>query len=199
MDDNIRRFYRLNNNWKLPVADGTIFKIAEDFVLRYKNVAISGLNYHSFCPANQKYPPFLANTRIYSCLFIRNDIPYRWRGRYNEDTDLSLRVLKDGWCTIQFNAFLQGKLPTTSVAKEQKGGNTEQFYSKEGTYNKTKMLYDMHPDVVRMVWKFGRCHHHVDYRPFKKNRLLKKPNLKIPNKVNNYGMKLTKLKVNAFE
>jgi len=43
---------------------------------------------------------------------IRNDVPYRWRGRYNEDTDLSLRMLKDRWCTIQFNAFLQGKAAT---------------------------------------------------------------------------------------
>jgi len=190
MDDNIRKFFRLNRNWKLPVADGTILKAAEDFTLRYNNVAISGLNYHSFCPAHQHYPPFIINTRIYSCLLIRNDIPYRWRGRYNEDTDLSLRVLKDGWCTIQFNAFLQGKLPT----QELKGGNTDQFYALEGTYKKSKMLYEMHPDVVRMVWKFGRCHHHVDYRPFKKNRLKKKKGLKIPKKIDSYGMKLTKLK-----
>ena len=106
------------------------------------------------------------------------DRPYRWRGRYNEDTDLSLRVLKDGWCTLQFNAFLQGKEPTTNDSKQQKGGNTEQFYSKEGTYNKSKMLYDMHPDVVRMVWKFGRCHHYVDYNVFKHN-LIRKKGLKI--------------------
>ena len=186
MDDNIRKFFRLNRNWKLPVADGTILKAAEDFTLRYNNVAISGLNYHSFCPAHQHYPPFIINTRIYSCLLIRNDIPYRWRGRYNEDTDLSLRVLKDGWCTIQFNAFLQGKLPT----QELKGGNTDQFYALEGTYKKSKMLYEMHPDVVRMVWKFGRCHHHVDYRPFLKNKLIKKEGLVIPKGINNYGMVL---------
>ena len=56
-------------------------------------------------------PPFKANTRIYSCILIDNALPFRWRGRYNEDTDLSLRVLKAGLCTIQFNAFLRRRWP----------------------------------------------------------------------------------------
>jgi hypothetical protein len=93
--------------------------------------------------------------------------PYRWRGRYNEDTDLSLRVLKAGYCTIQFNAFLCGKVTT----QRMKGGNTKEFYAQEGTLNKSKMLEDMHPDVAKVVWRFNRWHHHVDYSPFKRNRL----------------------------
>ena len=72
------------------------------------------------------------------------------------------------------------------------GGNSKQFYDKEGTYKKTKMLYDMHPDVVKIVWKFSRCHHHVDYRRFRRNRLkLKSTKVKLK-KVNDYGMKLVK-------
>lgn len=126
----------------------------------------------------------MKNTRIYSCNLIRNDIPYRWRGRYNEDTDLSLRILKDGFCTIQFNAFLQGKVVTQQI----KGGNTEVFYSKEGTFNKSKMLEELHPDVAKVVYKFGRIHHFVDYTPFKKNKLIRDESIKIDNKINNYGM-----------
>ncbi len=192
LDDNISFFQRLNRNRKLPVTSGTIFRVMEDFTLRYENVAISGPNYYFFCAANQKYPPFKINTRIYSCLFIRNDIPFRWRGRYNEDTDLCLRILKAKWCTIQFNAFLQGKKNTQLIS----GGNTEQFYSKEGTYKKSKMLYDMHPDVTRIVWKYKRCHHYVDYNQFMKTKLIKKNNLKIPKQRNNYGMRLVKIKTN---
>ena len=189
MDDNIDVFLRLNKNWKLPVADGTIFKIMEDFILRYENVAISGPNYDYFCAANAKLPPFVANTRIYSCMLIKNDIPYKWRGRYNEDTDLCIRVLKGGWCTIQFNAFLQGKTPT----QINSGGNNEQFYKKEGTYKKSKMLQDMHPDITRLVWKFKRCHHSVEYRQFKKNKLIKIPDAKIFKGINEYGMKLVNI------
>jgi len=186
MDDNIESFERFNNNMKISCADGTYFYACEDFVLRYFNIAIAGLNYSNFYPANESRPPFILNTRIYSCLLIRNNIPYRWRGRYNEDTDLSLRALKDGLCTVQFNAFLQGKMSTQKI----KGGNTKEFYENEGTLNKSKMLEDMHPDVTKVVWKFNRWHHHVNYKPFKKNRLKKITNYENEKKINNYGMEI---------
>ena len=186
MDDNIKVFNRLNRNKMVQVTSGAIFKASEDFVNRYENVAISGFNYDFFVQSKQQHPPYILNTRIYSCLLIRNDIPYRWRGRYNEDTDLSLRALKDKFCTIQFNTFLQEKAQTQTI----KGGNTQEFYEKEGTLPKSKMLEDLHPDVAKVVWKFNRWHHHVDYRSFKKNRLIKKQGLVVPDVVNNYGMKL---------
>jgi len=52
-------------------------------------------------------------------------------------------------------------------------------------------LVDMHPDVVKMTWKFNRWHHQVDYRPFKANKLLRKPDVVVPKGINNYGMILT--------
>ena len=186
MDDNLDAFHRLNKNIKAEVSSGTIFKCMEDFVLRYDNIAIAGPNYYSFCKSTDAVPPFVKNTRIYSCLFIRNDISYRWRGRYNEDTDLSLRVLKDGWATVQFNAFLQGKVTTQRMT----GGNHEQFYDKDGTYPKSKMLEDMHPDVAKVVWRFNRWHHHVDYKPFKNNCLKIKSDIILKGEINNYGMRL---------
>lgn len=51
-------------------------------------------------------------------------------------------------------------------------------------------LQRAHPDVVKIVWRYNRWHHHVDYRPFKKNRLKLKEGVSIPEGVNNYGMKL---------
>ena len=185
MDDNIKSFNRLNRNLMVKTLSGVLFRAAEDFIDRYENCYISGFNYDFFAIAKRKLPPYVMNTRIYSCLLIQNDIPYRWRGRYNEDTDLSLRVLKDGHCTIQFNAFLQEKLQTQTL----KGGNNDDFYSKEGTYPKSKMIEDLHPDVAKVVWKFNRWHHHVDYLPYKKNILIRKK-IDVKQCVNNYGMKL---------
>lgn len=183
MDDNIEGFHRLNRNIKALVTSGTIFKIMEDFVDRYKNVYIAGPNYQNFIRRSEKVSsPFILNTRIYSCLLIQNDIPYRWRGRYNEDTDLCLRVLKDGHCTVQFNAFLQGKVTT----QRMKGGNMEIY--KEGTLQKSKMLAEMHPDVAKVVWRFNRWHHLVDYSRFKRNQLVKLDGLDVPKGINNYGM-----------
>lgn len=186
LDDNIRAFYRLNHNFKNPVGDGTIFKCMEDFTLRYENVVMAGPQYEMFCPRKEKVPPFVPNTRIYSCNLIRNDIPYRWRGRYNEDTDLSLRILKDGLCTIQFNAFLQHKMATQLM----KGGNTQDFYEKEGTLPKSQMIVDLHPDVARLTWKFGRPHHEINYSRFRINYLRKKSDLQVSDEVNEYGMVL---------
>ena len=48
LDDNISGFSRLNKNLKVLVTSGTIFKVAEDFVDRYENVAIAGFNYDFF-------------------------------------------------------------------------------------------------------------------------------------------------------
>lgn len=212
LDDNITDFYRLHNNIRIRVESGVCFKIMEDFVDRYINVPIAGPQYRFFCAPNQKYPPYVKNTRIYSCLLIENTCKHRWRGRYNEDTDICLRVLKDGDCTVQFNAFLQGKGATQTT----KGGNTEEFYHKEigydpttgtaiqadetltvkdryntsGTIAKSQMLVDMHPDVAKMVWKYDRWHHHVNYDSFKKNSLIYKPDIDIPKGINNYGLKL---------
>lgn len=186
MDDNIRHFFRLHKNKRIRVGDGTIFRCMEDFVQRYENVGMAGPNYAMFAPERDKLPPFVTNTRIYSCNLIRNDLPFRWRGRYNEDTDLSLRMLKAGWCTVQFNAFLQQKIQT----QKTKGGNTAEFYAKEGTYNKSKMQVDMHPDISRMTHRFGRVHHYVDYRGFKKLRLRLKEDIQLPAGTNDYGMVL---------
>jgi hypothetical protein len=200
LDDNISDFYRLHQNYRIRVESGVIFKAAEDFVDRFENVPISGFQYRFFIAPNQSYPPYVKNTRIYSTLLIDNNCKHRWRGRYNEDTDICLRVLKDGDCTIQFNAFLQGKAATQTV----KGGNTEEFYHKEGieknvwidgvnaegTRNKSEMLVRMHPDVARMVWRYKRWHHYVDYSPFKKNELRYKKDIVLPRESNEYGMKL---------
>lgn len=185
MDDNIYGFYRMHQNRRAFVSDGTIFRCIEDFVLRYTNVAMAGPNYHFFAKLKQRLPPFVANTRIYSCNLIRNDVPFRWRARYNEDTDLSLRMLKAGFCTILFNAFLQSKARTQSIA----GGNTDEIYA-EGTLAKSKLLAELHPDVCRVVWKFQRWHHYVDYRPFRGLKLIRKPGIEIPSEPNNYGMVL---------
>lgn len=184
LDDNIEDFNRLNLNMKPRVRTGAMFAAAEDFVDRYKNIALAGFNYYSFAKATEPVPPFHLNTRIYSCILIRNDIPYRWRGIYNEDTDLSLRVLKDGWCTVLFNAFLCGKVTTLRM----KGGNTDELYKDDGRKKMAEALVEMHPDVTKVVWKFNRWHHQVDYSGFKNNKLAFKDDYVVKLGVNNFGM-----------
>jgi hypothetical protein len=80
-------------------------------------------------------------------------------------------MLKANWQTVQFNAFLQYKLTTQTLT----GGNTEAFYAGEGTLPKSQMLVKMHPDLTKLVQRFGRWHHHVNYSPFKNVPLVKDP------------------------
>ena len=185
LDDNIPVFHRLNMNMKIVCETGSIFRAAEDFVDRYTNIKMSGFNYSMFAKAVDLLPPFVLNTKIYSCILLSNDTDFRWRGKYNEDVDLSIRFLKAGFPTVQFNAFLAGKVGTQSM----KGGNTDELY-KHGTYEKSMSLVEQHPDVVTLVHKFQRDHHHVDYKPFKHLKLIKKPGLVIPKGINNFGMVL---------
>ncbi len=212
MDDNIHGFYRLHKNSRYKVADGAIFRAAEDFVDRYENIWIAGFQYRFFCAQKSKYPPFVANTRIYSCLLIDNTMilhfdgeEFLWRERYNEDTILSLDVLENGYCTVQFNSFLQGKVGTQTM----KGGNSGIFYDVEGsadlkdakvnnynpagTIKKSLNLEVIYPEVATTVFKFGRYHHKVDYSKYQGNALIPKKSVKLKSTANNYGMRLVNM------
>ena len=98
-------------------------------------------------------------------------------------------MLKARWCTIQFNAFLQEKVRTQVL----KGGNTAEFYAKEGTRPKSEMQVAVHPDVSKLVWRFGRCHHYVNYRVFD-HGLIRHQDAVIPDGTNDYGTVLARRK-----
>ena len=120
-------------------------------------------------------------------MLIKNDIPFRWRGRYNEDTDLCIRVLKAGYCTVLFNAFLQGKRATGTV----KGGNTDEIYN-NGYDDKSKMIVDMHPDVCKLSKRFRKLHHYCDYAVFD-TKLIRNKNYSYTESVNNFDLELKKV------
>ena len=205
LDDNIRGFYRLNRNKKIEVTDGTIFRAAEDFVDPYENVGIAGFNYYMFAKHRDALPPFLRNTRIYSCILIKNDLDLRmprcgdvpectdprWRGRYNEDTDLSIRAMKLGYCTVLFYAFLAYKAATMTM----KGGNMDELYQDDGREKMAESLRAQHPDIATRHWKFGRWQHLVDYESFKSNQFKLKQEFidNPPQGVNDYNMVLKEL------
>lgn len=190
LDDNIRYFFRRNHNRKVEVLSGAIFRAMEDFVDRFSNVPIAGPNYDFFVPDQSRcYTELTLNTRIYSCILIgHHQIDHlRWRGRYNEDTDLCLRALKEGWCTILFNSLLQKKVTTMTM----RGGNTDELY-KNGRLEFVKSLQRQHPDVVTHVKRYGRDHHSVDYKRFQGNRPvpLRGKRISKSSPSREYGMKL---------
>ena len=184
-DDNIKAFYRLNNNKRNKVISPVIFRCVEDFVDRYTNVAMAGLNYMNYAIPDGR-PPYFLNSRVYSMSLVNNELPYEWRGIYNDDTDICLRMLKDGYCTINFNAF-SGDKDATMITS---GGNTPIYTTGDLRSEFVDSLVKQHPDVVKKVWRYGRWHHEVNYKRFQANKLIKKDGLLINNEINNYGMVL---------
>lgn len=196
-DDNIYNVYRWNRNRRLQVKDGTYLKVIEDFSDRYENLYITGMNNIAFCKDRDEIPPYYPNTRIYSNMLLKTNVilsngeKLRNKLFYNDDTDLCLRVLKDGLPTIQINAFLIDKATTMTI----NGGMTDYYLSEEckGRLTFAEELQSAHPDVTNVTWKFNRWHHQVNYKPFKKNKLIKKQGIVIPDRVNEYGMRLVEL------
>ena len=197
LDDNIDKFFRVYDNQRIVCNDGNCFRQIEDFVDRFTNVKMSGMNYRAFVIPNElkKMPPYYMNTRVYSCILLSNDVDFRWRGRYNEDTDLSLRFLKAGYPTFLFNVFFCGKLQTLTV----KGGNTEELYNlgKEN-FDKRKAfvesLIEQHPDLVKMIYHYDRWHHYVNYKVFSNLLPILKDGLSFKHEPNENGMVLVRVK-----
>lgn len=188
LDDNIESVERFYNNLKIKCKTSTPFRIIEHFVDRYENIGQAGMHYGIFCPASEARPPLHFNTRVYSCILQNNKIKHRWRGKYNEDTDLSLRILKDGWVTVLFRTFLIGKRATST----QKGGNADIYSETDNRLEFAQSLVDQHPDVVKLTKKFNRFHHQVNYKPFADNDLIFKKGVHLKNENNDYGLALIK-------
>lgn len=195
LDDNIVNFYRIipeyfksdyyknvfiknNGRIKVETGIGALFRSIEIITDQCKNVYQSGMHDQKF--VIQASRPITFNTRIYSCTLMRNKIYrtkdknkklIRWRGKFNEDTDLSLRLLKIGKGTLLFNTYMMQKSTTTSGKNKvgTRGGNENIYINTEERKEFAESLRKQHPDIVTVKRKYNRWHHEVNYTGFKKN------------------------------
>ena len=159
-DDNSGRFYRYHKARKIPLAAHAALRIVEDFTDRYKNVAISGMDYDMFCPRGVVQKPFLVNHKVYSASLINNDAGFRWRLAYNDDVDICLQALSTGyWTTLLIKAVMIEKRMTMSI----KGGNTDDLYQDDGRLLMSRTLERQWPGVVKTARRYGRPQHRIAY------------------------------------
>lgn len=167
MDDNIQLFRRRMDSGKtMPFSTQEPFRWHESVMLRYQNLAGFALGLsHTFGST-----PFQLNTRLYCATLYRNDLHeygIRWRRGLNDDTIVSLDILKTRyWCTAESHMLLILKQPT-SRHRRIAGGMTE-FYNVEGGFlKKAAEAIRCHPDCVKIANRYGRIHHQIDYSQFK--------------------------------
>lgn len=165
-DDDVRRMVRLHKGRRITCPANVSLAAAEDFVDRYENVAIASFNSWFFVPATGgtskgcRWPPFYLNLRCYTDFLISNSLPNRWRGHYNEDTDMSLQVLADGHCTILFNAFLIDTPATMTVGGGQMASPSGS-YQGDGRLRMARELERRWPGVVTTERRFHRPQHMI--------------------------------------
>jgi hypothetical protein len=177
-DDNIRGIRRIQNGKKIPCKTQTALMCVEEFTDRYLNLHISGFNYSSFVvPGSSDKKPFYLNCHVYSALLIKNNMPYRWRMKYNEDVDLCLQVLDNRYCTALFNVFAIDK---TSTVVKMKGGNQDELYQNnafEKKVLKTRSLEEVWPQYCKTIKRYGRPHHYVNWKGHFKHGLARRKDI----------------------
>ena len=191
-DDDIKYMLRVVRGDRVPIAANDALALAEEFTDRYENVAISSFNSAFFVPSRYgltdtpNQPPFYLNVRCYTCFLINNVLANRWRNRYNEDTDMTLQALADGWCTILFNAFLIWTVNTMT----HKGGQTS-IYVNDGRLRMADQLKTMWPGTVDITRRHGRPQHIIehDWRRFT-TKLKRKEDVVIPTDDSHRGLTL---------
>lgn len=155
-DDNIRYIGRYHKGERIRCDSNKAIAIVEDFTDRYTNIGVSGFNYRMFV-VYKKYP-YTLNTKVYSASLINNEMPYKWRLYYNDDTDLCLQCVTNGLCTLAFNTLFVEKITTMKV----KGGNTGDLYQKDGRLLMARSLEEVWGnEYVETKWRFGRPQHVV--------------------------------------
>jgi hypothetical protein len=191
LDDNIRYFHRRYRAQRIYCDARIALRVCEDFTDRYENIAISGLNYYMFLPDDKPQQPLIINCRVYSCSLILNALPFGWRLVYNDDTDICLQALANGWCTVLLNTFLAQKVQTMKV----KGGNTAALYQGDGRLKMARSLERVWPGVVETDRRFHRPQHVVkdSWKRFD-TPLRLKPGIDLTQlQPNEYGMSLVQV------
>lgn len=165
-DDNIRGFDKWINSKKTKINNIQPLLYVENYAAK-NNIDLTGFEYDGFV-RSIPIKPFKNNVHVYSGMLINNSIPYRWRLKYNEDVDLCLQILHNGGSTASCVYYMINKISTT---KKMKGGNQSELYKGNDPKKKllkTKMLEAVWPQYVKTVIRFGRHHHLIDWKQFKR-------------------------------
>lgn len=157
LDDDVQQLLIIKKGKRVKASCNYVLSNCEAFVDRYSNVAVAGLKNSQPFGYNIN-APYKKNQMVYVVMLILNDLPFLWRGTHGEDTDFSLQVLCNNWCTILFQMFQF----MTVASGTTKGGNTD-MYSDDGRIQRVRELQRRwSPHIVKMRRVNNRPSFNVD-------------------------------------
>lgn len=171
LDDNINSI-RINTkeNFRRRLINKFIFIYIEEILNKIDNIGIIGFSNGIFNFSN-RVENLVVNSHVYSFMLILNTENIRWRGRYNEDTDICLQYLKNGYNTVRTCRISYVK-DCGGIKKRPKGGNTDMYKNTNLFEEFVDQLIENNKDIdIKKYFnkKWGRYHHEVNYEKFKFN------------------------------
>lgn len=162
LDDNIDKVLVVGRGKRKMTRIANLLKACIYVSKMYEKWGMIGLREGQFIIKPQK--KFITfNTHVYSFILINNNLPFRWRLKYNEDIDINLQTIGRGFFTISVLIFSFHKYQTRFL----EGGNTSTLYTQRNSkILKTNTLVAQYPHIVKGKNKFGRFHHEIDWRKF---------------------------------
>jgi hypothetical protein len=120
------------------------------------------INNVGFAVGSDSFPDGMYQTtkRVFNAHNLTNSKKFvEWRGRMNDDLINALEVYKNGFYEVSVKYLTLVMRPTQA----DKGGNTD-LYQDDGTVRKTSYAILIEPKATKLVIKFGRHHHEVNWR-----------------------------------
>lgn len=161
-DDDYSMFRHINKELKKheTITDGAFF---EKELLKIATFAHEAkLTNAGFCLGMESFPEMVKtfSKRVFNAHNMPTDpkLFMKWRGRMNDDLINALETYHMGGREMAFKFMTLMLAPTQS----DQGGNTD-IYKLSGTVRKTAYAVMMEPNATRLVIKYGRYHHAVNW------------------------------------
>ena len=149
LDDDVTTFQirKINKNIDMPAAE--VIGEAERRIYGFDNIGIMGLRHSMYAWSSE--PQASYNQQCCSCFLVNNKVQSNFRMGIVEDTDFSLQVLMEGWCTILFNRLIYSPMPEGKT----EGGNMASGHY-ENILNLQKELIREWPNMFKIIIKNKR-------------------------------------------
>jgi len=124
LDDNIKRYVRLNNGVKNTIESKCIFTTIEDYTNNYDNVGLVSHNFSPFIREGDMRTIIVKNGKCYSSMLINTSMDIRFKYKHQEDNLISIEYINKGYSNLCFNHIMYDK----NTSGIDKGGNREGIY-----------------------------------------------------------------------